>query len=410
MNVNMQFLLRSVSRILFTGIRVFSLDGGCKDYICMNPDLDDTLLFTAEIEQALLSSASEFPSLIDVNHIYNYAALRLGDQVLILGPVKSNLHFSSRIHFDVALPEEAASILSRSVKELEWDICYSVILMLANTFAPPQTLKNEITVQDFLSKNCLPNDYTRSIRARLETMLFHQIENGMQHNSYDQEIRERTSIENGDVESLQKSIDELFVGNVGRLADDKLRNNKNLAIVAITLASRAAIQGGLAPETAFSMSDLYIRQVEQAASTGLPIQITRNAEFQFARMVKELRESNISSSGAKENEHISNCKKYIFRHLHGRIQVKEIAEAIGLNANYLSTIFKKSEGLSISEYIMRQKIILVKNLLTYSNYTLLEITHYLGFVSQSHLGEQFKKKTGMTPKQYRIRYQVQEFN
>ena len=410
MNVNIQFLLRSVSRILFTGIRVFSLAGSCKDYICTNPNLDDTLLFTPEIEQTLLSSASEFPSLIDVNHIYNYVALQLDDQILILGPVKPDLHFPSRIHFDIVLPEEIVSILCSSVKEMEWNICFGVILMLANTFAPPQTLYKEITVQDFLSKNCLPENYTHSVRANLETILFHQIENGIQHNSYDQEIRERTAIENGDLESLQKSIDELFVGNVGRLADDELRNNKNLAIVAITLASRAAIQGGLSPETAFSMSDLYIRQVEQSTSTGLPIQITRNAEFQFARMVKEVKESYISSHDAKENEHISNCKNYIFRHLHGRIQVKEIAEAIGLNANYLSTVFKKSEGFSISEYIMKQKIILAKNLLTYSNYTLLEISHYLGFVSQSHLGEQFKKETGMTPKQYRIRYQVQEFN
>jgi len=410
MNVNIKLLLRSVSRILFTGIRIFSLDGGYKNYICLNPDLDDTLLFAPEVEQALLSSASEFPSLIDVNHTYNYVALRLDDQILILGPIKSNPHFSSRIHFDIVLPEEVSSVLCHTVKEIEWDICYGVVLMLANTFAPSQILHNEITIQDFLSKNCLPENYSHSVRTKLEAMLFYQIEEGIQHNSYDQEIRERGSIENGDLESLQKSIDELFVGSVGRLADDKLRNNKNLAIVAITLASRAAIKGGLSSETAFSMSDLYIRQVEQATSTGLPIQITRNAEFQFARMVKELKESNITNPGTIENEHISNCKNYISRHLHGRIQVKEIAKAIGLNANYLSTIFKKYEGISISEYIMKQKIILTKNLLTYSNYTLLEIAHYLGFVSQSHLGEQFRKETGMTPKQYRTRYQVQEFN
>lgn len=120
MNINMQFLLRSVSRILFTAIRVFSLDGGYKDYICMNPDLDDTLLFTLEIEKALLSSATEFPSLIDVNHIYNYVALRLDDQILILGPVKSNPHFSSCIHFDIALPEEARAFLDSAVKEMEY--------------------------------------------------------------------------------------------------------------------------------------------------------------------------------------------------------------------------------------------------------------------------------------------------
>lgn len=52
---------------------------------------------------------------------------------------------------------------------------------------------------------------------------------------------------------------------------------------------------------------------------------------------------------------------------------------------------------------------LVKNLLIYSQYSYIEIASYLGFSSQSYLGQQFKKLTGFTLKEYRDRYGVSEF-
>lgn len=68
------------------------------------------------------------------------------------------------------------------------------------------------------------------------------------HNPYDQEMREFGSIENGDLIQLEKSLQEDYDGTIGTLAKDPLRNLKNLGIVLVTLASRAAIRGGLSPE------------------------------------------------------------------------------------------------------------------------------------------------------------------
>ena len=90
--------------------------------------------------------------------------------------------------------------------------------------------------------------------------------------------------------------------------------------------------------------------------------------------------------------------------------MSEISEKLALNTNYLSTLFKRCEGITITEYILRQKLYLVRNLLIYSEYTYLEITNYLGFPSQSHLGKKFKEETGMTLRQYRTRYRVRGFS
>lgn len=90
--------------------------------------------------------------------------------------------------------------------------------------------------------------------------------------------------------------------------------------------------------------------------------------------------------------------------MHDRITVEDLALEADCNPNYLSQLFKQCEGVSISHYILQEKINRAKNLLIYSDYSYIEIATYLGFSSQSHLGTQFKKYTGYTLRQFREIY------
>ena len=81
------------------------------------------------------------------------------------------------------------------------------------------------------------------------------------------------------------------------------------------------------------------------------------------------------------------------------------AEYLHLNANYLSELFKKYENITLTDFILKEKVKLARNLLSYSPYSYIEIATYLGFSSQSHLGKVFKKYTGMTMRQYREKYE-----
>lgn len=301
------------------------------------------------------------------------------------------------------------------------------------------------------------------IRKKLEARLFNALETSVYHNPYDQEMRELSAIEQGDPEALGRAIEENYLGVIGTLSKDPIRNMKDLSIVVITTASRAAILGGMLPEVSFSMSDLYIQEIEACASVEGCGCIMRSAEFQYTFMVRALKEPKrktdpanaLSSYGVKtpsqkvpdgddrkdssdvltkdlpikvqeaisdyagyapktsavpaENEHVSAAKNYIFRNLHRTLTAAEVADALGVNRNYLSGLFRRVTGETIKAYIIRNKIKLARNFLTYSSYSYSEITAYLGFASQSHLGTAFKKETGMTMGQYRKRYQMQEF-
>ena len=112
-------------------------------------------------------------------------------------------------------------------------------------------------------------------------------------------------------------------------------------------------------------------------------------------LVHEIKEKQKGILKKQKNPRINKCKDFIFSHLHDRITLEDLAAEADCNPNYLSQLFKECEGISISGYILQEKINRAKNL---------EIATYLGFSSQSHLGTQFKKHTGYTLRQYREIY------
>ena len=98
------------------------------------------------------------------------------------------------------------------------------------------------------------------------------------------------------------------------------------------------------------------------------------------------------------------CVNYIYSHLHKKITVDELAKHTGLSPSYLSRLFKKETGESITGYIIRRKINAAKNMLKYSGYSLSQISETLAFSCQSYFTKIFKDLEGVTPKRYRDMY------
>lgn len=81
-----------------------------------------------------------------------------------------------------------------------------------------------------------------------------------EHNTYNQEQQILRLVRKGDVSALTKWMEAAPAIRGGALASEQLRQIKNTFIVTATLASRAAIHGGLSTEEAFSLSDAYIQR------------------------------------------------------------------------------------------------------------------------------------------------------
>lgn len=101
---------------------------------------------------------------------------------------------------------------------------------------------------------------------------------------------------------------------------------------------------------------------------------------------------------------IESIKNLVIRKVHQEDRInmkfnwsKVLSDALHYEYNYLSTLFSSVEGVTLEQYIIRQKIERAKELLFYDEWSLSEIADRLGYSSVAHLSSQFKKITGFSP-------------
>ncbi|MFP7492479.1 helix-turn-helix domain-containing protein [Terribacillus saccharophilus] len=194
---------------------------------------------------------------------------------------------------------------------------------------------------------------------------------------------------------LQEQLKHFPAELSGTLAQqDALRSRKNLVITAITLATRAAIAGGLAPELAYTMSDVYIQQTEKKTQAAALIRLQTEVLGTFAEKVREIKAGTYSRK-------ITHCIHYIYQHLYEVLTLQQLADMLHMNPSYLSARFKREVGTPIRAYIQQLRIDEAKLLLRLTDHTLLHICTLLHFHDQSYFTKVFKKHTTLTPRQYR---------
>lgn len=261
----------------------------------------------------------------------------------------------------------------------------------------------ELSVAEFWAHNKESMPKVVGAREEMVKNLFrYQEKEGVGlHNPYEQEQREQEAIRHGDIAALNRSISETYEGQIGRLAKDSLRHYKNVAVGNITLASRTAVEAGVSVEKSFTMADIFIQQIEEIDNVVEVEAFKREAQRLYAAAVAE--EQKTEQSGYK-NPLVGEVKDYIFRHFHDSIQITDIAKHLNVNPDYLSHLFKKQENITIKRYILKEKIRRSRNLLQYSDYSIQEISFYLGFSSQSHFCKVFQEMTGETPGRYRKQF------
>lgn len=248
-------------------------------------------------------------------------------------------------------------------------------------------------------KVCLSELYTKQ-QPEPEQQKFFEKKRWMEkgghlHNPYQHEQKKLGSIRAGNLKLLEECQNEVWPGEIGQLADNPLRQEKNLSIVVIAIACRAAIDGGVAPQKAFSMSDVFISNIERMTQV-LPIQAAVvEYEREFARAVEQVKHD------SEHNRYVERAKEYVAEHIDESIRVVQIGEALGINENYLTGLFHKYEGITLQHYIRKEKVRQAKELLLYSSYSCSEIAALLCFSTQSHFSSAFKREVGMTPAKYR---------
>ena len=236
-----------------------------------------------------------------------------------------------------------------------------------------------------------------SIQKELFYKEFIRRENDIIRAPYNPELEFYSVIKSGDINKIRTLCTEPLMNKVGlgTLSQNELQNIKYHFVVTTALTARYCIEGGMELATAYSLSDYYIQKADLCKTVKAVSDLHPIMCEDYTRRMKNLRKEKICS------RQIVECIDYIYEHLHTRITIDALATHVELNPSYLSRLFKKEVGISISNYIQNQKIATAKNMLIYSDYSLSQISSTLAFPSQSYFAEIFKKKTGLTPSEYR---------
>lgn len=215
---------------------------------------------------------------------------------------------------------------------------------------------------------------------------------------YTPELAFYSLIRSGDTERVRHMCQESFIDKqgFGTLSENPLRNIRYHFIITIALIARYCIDGGLDVSTSYGLSDFYIQKADTCTTPEEISELHFTAVMDYTGHMKKLRKEKICS------QQIAKCIDFIHENLHTRITVETLANHVGLNPSYLSRLFKKETGCSVSEYIRNLKIDAAKNMLIYSEFTPSEIASILAFSDQSHFTETFRKYTGVTPRKYQI--------
>ena len=392
--MNLVYLCKQMVQILHCNITRIDAEGKIKEiYGDMaefgNPFCTDKVF----LEETKSRIQKEYPDIFSEKDSILYAVLWTEEgERLLVGPVcteKQTRELECYMIQKHGINEKIGFRLSFC----ELKVFGAGVLTLYHVLSGKEMLQSELWERNEVKEHDIAE-----VKKTVSRVIFQHQERELPHNPYDQEVRELDSIRKGDVEMLRRSLSETYRGEVGQLAKSQVRQAKNIAICVITMASRAAIEGGMIAEEAFSMVDGYIMKIEDMNNVVKIDAMMRQAEYDFAHLVAEIHKNK------EKNELVERTKNYIFQNLHTEIVIGKIGQEISVNTNYLSELFHRTEGITIQQYIRREKVKLAENMLRYSEYDVKEIANYLAFCSQSYFGTVFKKQTGMSPAKYRKKY------
>lgn len=221
-----------------------------------------------------------------------------------------------------------------------------------------------------------------------------QIDSFQKNHTYMDEQLLYDHIKEGDVEYLEKQ-DFYEAPSHPIIIDDLKKNEEYMTVISISLAARAAIEGGLSSAEGFINNDIYLKKLSQCKTVFEMDRLRRESQIYFARLVADHKKK----SGV--NFHVEEVKKNIISKRFTKISLQEIADELGISKEYMQKLFKKYEGISITEYISDIKIEAACNMLRYSDRKIQEIAEYLHYGSVSHFSTAFRKKMHQSPKEYR---------
>lgn len=210
---------------------------------------------------------------------------------------------------------------------------------------------------------------------------------------YEAENRLLLAVSQGQSQRARKLLMEFAGTNWARRSLDPLRDMRNYAVVMNTLLRKAVESGGVHP--------LYIDRV----STDFALRIEAAGMEEILRLWEEMVQSYCllvkKHATSKYSPLVQKVVARVDFNLAEDLSLRANAEALNVSASYLSNLFRKEIGMTITEYVNRKRMEHGAFLLGATDLPVSAVGQRCGIQDDNYFTKVFKKYTGQTPKQYR---------
>ncbi len=211
---------------------------------------------------------------------------------------------------------------------------------------------------------------------------------------YDAENRLMQAVAQGRTHRARMMLSGFSQSALQNRASEPVRNTQNYSIILNTILRKAAEQGGVHPLYIDRLSTDFARRIEQTALWEDFSELWQEMAHKYCLMVKK-------HSNQKYSQLVQQVISRVDYDLAADLSLKANAEALNVNASYLSALFKKEMGLTLTDYVNRKRVEHAVYLLNNTNLSISAVGQYCGIQDDNYFTKMFKKYTEKTPKQFR---------
>jgi len=202
------------------------------------------------------------------------------------------------------------------------------------------------------------------------------------------------AVRTGNLKKVDTHIGRITAAVFDKRLPDHLRTLKNYCIITNTLLRKAAEQGGVHPVYLDSVSADFAAKIEQMASPAACPAMIGSIARSYCRLVKNHSAKSYSPS-------VQKAMICVDADLSAPLSLRYLADELNINSSYLSSLFKKETGITVTTYIIRQRINYAKHLLENTRLQIQTVAQYCGLGDVHYFSKLFKKETGLTPREFR---------
>ncbi|MGN0571993.1 MAG: helix-turn-helix domain-containing protein [Candidatus Fimenecus sp.] len=211
---------------------------------------------------------------------------------------------------------------------------------------------------------------------------------------YDAERRLMQAVSQGMTHKAEQMICNASKTVLEMRTTDTLRNTKNYCIIMNTLLRKSAEYGSVHPFYIDSVSSDFAKRIERVQSPEEFHVLQREMVYAYCTLVNK-------HSTKQYSPLVQKVLTVIDSDLTADLSLKHLAKLLSVNASYLSTLFKKETGKTITEFVTQKRMEQAVFLLRTTKLQVQTVAQHCGIYDVNYFTKLFKKFSGKTPKEFR---------